>query len=115
MAKPSTPDDLYRFGRSYPNGQPHERRHPSPPRASDYGRHEEVQRNQAPEDAHDNKGGSYDNDVSANSWLRSDGTKKPSFDNKGNAWRMKDSNNWNSGHDRAVIRSPGKNTPDRKD
>lgn len=28
----------------------------------------------------------YDNDVPSNSWLRSDGTKKPAFD-KGNAWR----------------------------
>lgn len=39
--------------------------------------------NQAPEDKHDAK---YDNDVPADSWLRSDGTKKPSFD-QGNAWR----------------------------
>ncbi len=28
----------------------------------------------------------YDNDVPDSSWLRCDGTKKPSFD-KGNAWR----------------------------
>lgn len=38
---------------------------------------------QGSEDRHDAK---YDNDVPANSWLRSDGTKKPAFD-KGNAWR----------------------------
>jgi hypothetical protein len=112
MAKNPTPDDLYRFGRSYPHGQPHERRHPSPPRASDYGRHEEVQKNQAPENAHDNRAGHYDNDVSPNSWLRSDGTQKPSFDKSG-AWRMKNSNDWHSGHDEGRIRSPGKNTPDR--
>lgn len=38
---------------------------------------------QAPEDKH---GANYDNDVPADGWLRSDGTKKPDFD-KGNAWR----------------------------
>lgn len=38
---------------------------------------------QDPENQHDAK---YDNDVPADSWLRSDGTKKPAFD-KGNAWR----------------------------
>jgi len=38
---------------------------------------------QCPEDKH---GPKYDNDVSVDSWLRSDGTKRPDFD-KGNAWR----------------------------
>jgi hypothetical protein len=105
MAKPPTPDDLYRFGRSYPNGQAHERRHPSPPRASDYGQHEEIQKPQAPEDQ---RAAGYHNDV-ADNWLRGGGkggaTGKPSFD-KSNAWRMKDSNDWHSGHDPAVIRKP---------
>lgn len=42
-----------------------------------------VQINQFPESRH---GPGYDNDVPANSWLRSDGTKKPAFD-MSNAWR----------------------------
>lgn len=41
------------------------------------------QKVQEAEGRHDAK---YDNDVPADSWLRSDGTKKPDFD-KGNAWR----------------------------
>lgn len=39
----------------------------------------EVQEPQCPEDKH---GPGYDNDVPANSWLRSDGTKKPGFDKR---------------------------------
>jgi hypothetical protein len=78
-------DDLYREGRSYPSAQPHERRHPLPARDSGYGRHEEVQVPQAPEDT---RASNYSNDVPAGSWLRSDGTQKPSFDNKQNAWRQ---------------------------
>ena len=43
-----------------------------------------------PEDQHDNRGGHYDNQVSADSWLRGGGargaTGKPSFD-RDNSWR----------------------------
>jgi hypothetical protein len=60
---------------------------------------------QDPENRHDVK---YDNDV-ANDWRRGGGkggaTGKPGFD-RGNAWRMKDSNDWHSGHDAADIRRP---------
>ena len=112
MAKRSV-DDLYRLGRSYPTSQPHERRHPAG--GSGLGRNVEHQAPQMPEDAHDNRGGRYDNDVSADSWLRNgDATTKPSFD-RGNSWRKgrAGSDDWGSCHDPAVIRSPGKNTPDR--
>ena len=105
MAKPPTPDDLYRLGRSYPTTQPHDRRHPAPPRADTFHRHEEVQGNQAPEDQHDNRGGYYDNEVPANSWLRSDGTKKPSFD-KSNAWRAGRAGVDHGQGDPATIRKP---------
>jgi hypothetical protein len=105
MAKRQSVDDLYR-DRSFPNGQVRGH-HPLRPRDSDYGRHEELQKNQDPADRH---ASNYSNDVPANSWVRSDGTKKPSFDKSG-AWRMKESNNWNSGHDPAVVRRPEKNEP----
>lgn len=87
MPKRQSVDDLYSEGRHRPYGQPHDQRHPAPPRADTFHRHEEVQGNQAPEDQHDNRGGYYDNDVPGNSWLRSDGTKKPSFD-RGNSWQL---------------------------
>ena len=69
---------------------------------------------QAPEDFH---GPGYSNDV-ADDWRRGGGrggaTGKPSFDGD-NSWRKgrAGSLDWNSGSDPAVIRSPGKNTPDR--
>jgi hypothetical protein len=80
MAKPPTPDDLYSFGRSYPHGQPHDRRHPTTPRTGDmagpYHRHEEVQGPQTPEDQ---RGPGYSND--ARGWLR--GAKgEPGCDNE---------------------------------
>jgi hypothetical protein len=43
----------------------------------------ENQKPQAPEDHHSP---GYDNDVPITNWVRSDGTKKPSFD-KSQAWR----------------------------
>ena len=52
MTKRQSVDDLYSEGRRYPSAQPHWRRHPLPARDSDYDRHEEVQKNQAPEDRH---------------------------------------------------------------
>jgi hypothetical protein len=66
---------------------------------------------QDPQNKHDT---GYSNDVPANSWLRSDGTRKPSFD-RDNSWRKgrEASLDWGSGSELAVIRSPGKNTPDR--
>jgi hypothetical protein len=70
--------------------------------------HQMIQKNQAPEDRH---ASNYNNDV-ADDWRRGGGkggaTTKPSFD-KSNAWRMKDSNNWHSGSDPAVIRKPPNN------
>jgi hypothetical protein len=108
MAKRQSVDDLYR-DRSFPRGQVREQ-HPLPPRDSDYGRHEEVQKNQAPEDRH---APNYNNDCQ-NDWLRGGGenaTGKPGYD-KGSSWRLKDKgNDWNSGHDEARIRKPEKNVP----
>jgi hypothetical protein len=46
----------------------------------------QVLRNNKPQDIEDEHGPGYDNDVPADSWLRSDGEKKPFYD-KGNAWR----------------------------
>lgn len=80
MARKSA-DDLYREGRSYPRGQVREH-HPAPPRAADFHRHEEIQENQMFEDAHDNRGGYYDNDH-RDDWVRGrneDATSKPGFD-----------------------------------
>ena len=114
MTKQSV-DDMY-GGRHRPFGQvrdgSHRRIESEPPMESAAANRtaHNTNVNQAPEDRH---GPGYDNDVSANSWLRSDGTKKPSFD-KNNSWRRADGgDDWHSGHDPAVIRSPGKNTPDR--
>ena len=106
MTKRQSADDLYREGRRFPSAQPHDRRHPLPAREGVYGRHQEVQENQAPEDKHDDKA-RYENDVPANSWLRSDGTQKPSFD-RDNSWRKgrAGSLDWNSGSDPAIIRKP---------
>jgi hypothetical protein len=111
MAKRPTADDMY-SGRSYPSGQPHERRHPAP-RASDYGRHEEVQAPQSHEDA---RAANYHNDASG--WVRGappgatptgnnqTAMGKPGFD-KGQSYRRADGgDNWNSGHDPATIRRP---------
>jgi hypothetical protein len=64
---------------------------------------------QDPEDRHDRR---YNNDA-PNDWRlggNEDATGKPSFD-RGNAWRMKDSNDWHSGHDPATIRKPEPNKP----
>jgi hypothetical protein len=47
---------------------------------------EKVLDNPAPQCPEDGHGPKYDNDVSVDNWLRSDGTKRPGFD-KDNAWR----------------------------
>jgi hypothetical protein len=103
-------DRLYEAGRSYPHGQARtQQRHPQPQRASDHHRHEEIQVPQAPEDQ---RAANYSNDVRAG-WLRgSDGDgRKPSFD-FANSWRRADGgNDWRSGSDPAVIRTPAKNKP----
>ena len=46
----------------------------------------ENKNEQAPQMPEDKHGPGYDNDVPLGGWLRTDGTKKPSFD-KSNAWR----------------------------
>ncbi len=78
-----------------PNMRPgDERPPPSPTRPRD------PQAPQMPEDQHDNRGGHYDNQVSANSWIRGGGkggaTGKPGFD-FGASYRRKDGgNDWHS-------------------
>jgi hypothetical protein len=105
-------DDLYREGRSYPSGQPHERRHPAA--AAGLGRNVEHQAPQMIEDAHDNRGGRYDNDVSADSWLRNgDATTKASFD-RGNAWRQPDGSIHGPPGERGQQRSPEPVAPNRR-
>ena len=112
-------DALYTEGRHYPRGQnrdtgsrrstPHEL--PMESAAANRMAHN-TNTNQAPEDFH---GPGYDNDH-ANDWVRGGGkgqaTGKPNFD-FGGAWRQKDKSISHGPGDPAVIRSPGKNTPDR--
>jgi hypothetical protein len=60
---------------------------------------------QDPEDRHDRR---YTGDV-ADDWRRGGGkggaTGKPGYDH-GGAWRMKDSNDWHSGHDKVEFVKP---------
>ena len=126
MARKMSVDDLY-GGRSFPHGRVRDGSHhriesePSmrpgdqrPPPSPTQPRDPQVP--QMPEDQHDNRGGHYDNQVSADSWLRGGGargaTGKPSFD-RDNSWRRgrAGSLDWNSGSDPAVIRRPEPNKP----
>jgi hypothetical protein len=115
MAKRQSVDDLYR-DRSFPNGQVRGR-HPLPPRDSGYSRHEEIQKNQAPEDRH---ASNYSNDCSG--WVRGargqptrnneTAENKPSGFDKGQSYRRADKgDDWGSGHDPAIIRKPERNVP----
>jgi hypothetical protein len=76
---------LYERHKEHPRGRNSEN-HPAPyhPRSYDASPRDGALRNnhvQDIENAHDNAGGKYDNDVSIKSWLRNgDATSKPSFD-----------------------------------
>jgi hypothetical protein len=88
MAKKTmTVEEHYTRGRSHPYGrvcdQGSEVRIERSPSLEPKGGALRDNHNQDPEDRHSEK---YDNLVPANSWLRSDGTKKAGFD-KSNPWR----------------------------
>ena len=121
--KTTSVDALYTEGRHYPRGQnrdagsrrstPHETPMES---AAARNRAFNYHVNQDPVSEH---GPGYSNDTSG--WVRGargeptgsneTATNKPSGFDRGNSWRMKDFNNWNSGHDPAVIRRPEPNKP----
>jgi hypothetical protein len=89
-----TVDDMY-GGRHRPYGQVRDgshRRIESEPAMESKGPALRNNRPQDIEDQHDDRSSprGYYNDVPANSWLRSDGTQKPSFDKQGVAWRQSD-------------------------
>src|SRR5262245_32055093 len=83
--------DLYERHKAFPRGRNSEA-HPAlyNPARYDASPRDGALRNNRPQDienAHDNAGDRYDNDVDKKSWLQSgDATAKPSFD-RGNAWR----------------------------
>ena len=109
-------DDMY-GGRSFPHGRVRDganhRVESEPAMESASARDTAFNKNtnQAPEDQHSP---GYSNDV-ANDWRRGGGvggaTGKPGFD-KGQSYRRSDrGDNWNSGHDPAIIRKPERNVP----
>ena len=116
MAKRTTTvEEHYSRGRAYP----------TIPRHADEGAENSIKRepsfntqgalrNNRPQDPEDFHGPGYSNDASG--WVRGageDATTKPGFD-KGQSYRRADKgDDWHSGHDPAIIRKPGPNTPNR--
>ena len=108
-----TVEEHYSVGRVHPRGRVIDdgaenriERHPS---MESKGPALRNNRNQDPEDKHDDRSSprGYDNDVSKRSWLQNgDATTRPNFD-FGNSWRRADKgNNNDSPGDPAVIRRP---------